>query len=83
MKSKYLALFMAGIVCLSGLTACSGAKQTTDSNDTAEETTVETTTSETATDKDYIEATLNLANNENQIGIPICIILLLVQAILT
>jgi hypothetical protein len=61
MKSKYLALLLTGIVCLSGLTACSNNKQTGESKNNTEADV------ETTTDKDYIETTLNLANNEKEI----------------
>ncbi|MCD7954472.1 MAG: hypothetical protein LUG93_01655 [Lachnospiraceae bacterium] len=60
MKKKWLSILLAGTLCLSGLAAPVSSAE--ESDDTASETDVTTAVS----DQEYIESTLNLANNEDQ-----------------
>ncbi len=64
MKKKWLSILLAGTLCLSGLSApiSSSAEEAADAESTSDSSDVTTAVS----DQDYIEETLNLANNEEQ-----------------
>ncbi len=64
MKKKWLSILLTGTLCLSGLSApiSSSAEEATDAESTSDASDVTTAVS----DQEYIEETLNLANNEEQ-----------------
>ncbi|MCD7716753.1 MAG: hypothetical protein LUI39_09925 [Lachnospiraceae bacterium] len=74
MKKKWLSVFLAGTLCLSGLAAplSSSAEEEISTAEAANEAGAADSSSDTTdvttavSDQDYIEETLNLANNEDQ-----------------
>ncbi|MCD8337740.1 MAG: hypothetical protein LUD18_10830 [Lachnospiraceae bacterium] len=65
MKKKWLSFLLAGTLCLSGLSApLTGSAE--ESGETASDTSTDSDVTTAVSDQEYIETTLNLANNEDQ-----------------
>ncbi|MCD7833803.1 MAG: hypothetical protein LUH00_07425 [Lachnospiraceae bacterium] len=65
MKKKWLSFLLAGTLCLSGLSApLTGSAE--ESGETASDTSADSDVTTAVSDQEYIETTLNLANNEDQ-----------------
>jgi len=65
MKKKWLSFLLAGSLCLSGLSApLTGSAE--ESGETVSDTSADSDVTTAVSDQEYIETTLNLANNEDQ-----------------
>ncbi|MCC8100763.1 MAG: hypothetical protein LIP11_00370 [Clostridiales bacterium] len=65
MKKKWLSFLLAGTLCLSGLSApLTGSAE--ESGEAASDTSTDSDVTTAVSDQEYIETTLNLANNEDQ-----------------